>query len=160
MQTAGDHQMQDEPEIAVHANGDALADAPEFAHDAALGVGEWGLGGSKEKGAGDSNALDWLTNDAWFECGEVGGDVGEFGHVVQIAGGVCVFASGVFTGEKFGGVQRRRADLKAAATKGWKRGGVYSREYGYGGWGWRAVSGWERSDAANLFRSRDHNPSE
>jgi inhibitor of KinA len=105
VQTAGDHQVQDEPEVAVHANGDAFADAAECAHGAAFGVGKRGLGSSKEKRAGDSNALDRLTEDAWFECSEVGGDVGEFGHVVQIAGRTCAFARGVLRGRKRIGAQ-------------------------------------------------------
>ena len=80
VQAAGDHQVQDEPEIAFQADGDALADAAEFANDAALGIGEWRKRGAKKKGGGDSNAHERLREDAGFECGEVSGNVGQFGH--------------------------------------------------------------------------------
>jgi hypothetical protein len=47
VQAAGDHQVQNEPEIAFQANRDALADAAEFTDDAAVGIGERRLGSAK-----------------------------------------------------------------------------------------------------------------
>ena len=38
VEAAGDHEVQDEPEIAVDANGDALADAAQGADGAAFGA--------------------------------------------------------------------------------------------------------------------------
>ena len=97
MQAARDHQMQNEPEVAFEADGDALADAAEFTDDAAVGVGEWWKGGAKKKRSGDSNAHERLRKDARFECGEVGGDVGEFGHAYKIAGVTRDFATRLFS---------------------------------------------------------------
>src|SRR6266849_280492 len=37
VQPAGDHQVQDQPEVAIHSNRDALPDTPQFPYDAALG---------------------------------------------------------------------------------------------------------------------------
>jgi len=80
VQAAGDHQMQNEPEIAFQADGNALANAAEFADDAAVGIREWRKRGAKKKRGGDSNAHERLREDARFECGEVGDDVGKLGH--------------------------------------------------------------------------------
>jgi hypothetical protein len=96
VQTTGDHQMQDEPEIAIHSNGDAFADAAKFADDTPFGIGKWRLGGSEEEGARDSNAHKRLANNAGFEYGEVGGDVGEFWHAYQLAGCAWGFATLLF----------------------------------------------------------------
>lgn len=86
MQAAGDHQVKNEPDIAFQADGDAFADAAEFADDEAMGIGEWRLGGAEKKRGGDSNADERLREDAGFKCGEVGGDVGEFRHGIRLQG--------------------------------------------------------------------------
>jgi hypothetical protein len=39
VETAGDHQVEDEPDVVVHADGDALADAAELADFVAFGFG-------------------------------------------------------------------------------------------------------------------------
>jgi hypothetical protein len=100
VKAAGNNEVQDEPEVAVNSNGDAFANAAEFADDTAFGVGEWRLDGAKEERTRDSNALERLTNDAGFEGGEVGGDIGEFGHADQIAGRTWEFATSNFAQER------------------------------------------------------------
>lgn len=75
MQPAGDHQMEHEPEISFYSDGDALADAPQFTHDAALCVRGGRLRGSKKKRACQPDALDGLADDARLERVDVGGDV-------------------------------------------------------------------------------------
>ena len=82
MQAACDHQVENEPEVAIDPDGDALADAAQFAHSAALEVLERGLHGSKEKRAREANAFEELVEDTHLECGEVGGDIREFRHDV------------------------------------------------------------------------------
>ncbi len=72
--------MKNEPEIAVEAEGDAFADAAEFADGEAVDGGDGRLRGAEKEQAGDADAVERLVEDAWFEGGEVGGDVGEFGH--------------------------------------------------------------------------------
>jgi len=100
VEPASNHQVQDEPEIAFYSNRDALADSPEFAHDAALRICEWRLDGSKQERARQSNALKRLPEDAWFECSDVGGDIRQFRHAYQLAGCACAFATSLFTMEK------------------------------------------------------------
>ena len=97
VQSAGDHQVEHDPEIAFEADGDALAHAAEFTDHAAVGVCERRLGGAKKKRCGDSNPIERLREDAGFECGKVGGYVGEFGHAYKIAGGTRGFATTLFT---------------------------------------------------------------
>ena len=80
MEAAGDHEMEDEPEIVVEAESDALADATEFADGVAFGGGNGRVGGAEEEWATDADVLETLADDAGFQCGEVSGDVGEFGH--------------------------------------------------------------------------------
>src|SRR5882762_7717592 len=86
MQAAGNHQVQNEPEIAFYSDGDSLADSAQLGHRAALDVGNRGLRGSKQKKTGQAHTLDSLREDAWLECGDVGGDVREFRHTYELAG--------------------------------------------------------------------------
>src|SRR6267143_6483966 len=86
MQAAGNHQVQNEPEIAFYSDGDSLADSAQLGDWATLDVGNWRLRGSKQKKTGQANALDWLREDARLECGDVGGDVREFRHAYELAG--------------------------------------------------------------------------
>ena len=82
MQAACDHQVENEPEVAIDPDGDALADAAQSAHSAALEVLERRLHGSKEKRAREADTFEGLVEDTHFERGEVGGDIGEFRHDV------------------------------------------------------------------------------
>ena len=63
MQTARNHQVQHQPEIAFQANRDSLADPPQFAHAAALHTRKWRLYGPKQKRARQPHPLDRLPND-------------------------------------------------------------------------------------------------
>ena len=103
MEPAGNHQVQDEPEIAFDSDRDTLADSPEFAHDTALSIGERWLDGSKQKRGFDSNALKRLPEDAWFECSDIGGDIRQFRHAYQLAGCGYGFATSLFMMEKNNG---------------------------------------------------------
>jgi hypothetical protein len=96
VEPAGNHQVQDEPEIAFYSDRDALADSPDFAHDTALRIGERWLGGSKQERGLDSNALKRLAEDAWFECSDVGGDIRQLRHVYQLAGCAYGFATALY----------------------------------------------------------------
>ena len=80
MKTARDHEVKYEPEIAIHTNGDALADAAKFADGFAFGAGEGRIDGAEEEGAGEAHAFKRLAEDARFERGDIGGDVGQFRH--------------------------------------------------------------------------------
>src|SRR6267378_5564806 len=86
MQAAGNHQVQNEPEIAFYSDGDSLADSAQLDDWATLDVGNWRLRGSKQKKTGQAHTLDWLREDARLECGDVGGEVGKFRHEYELAG--------------------------------------------------------------------------
>src|SRR5882762_2177304 len=86
MQAAGNHQVQNEPEIAFYSDGDSLADSAQLDDWATLDVGNRGLRGSKQKKTGQAHTLDWLREDARLKCADVGGDVREFRHAYELAG--------------------------------------------------------------------------
>jgi hypothetical protein len=93
VQPASNHQVQHQPEVALHSNRDSLADSPQFADDAALHIRYWGLRRSKQKRACQSHSFDRLRDDARFECSDVGGDIRQFRHAYQLAGRTCAFAT-------------------------------------------------------------------
>ena len=82
MQTTGDHQVENEPEVLIDADGDALANAAQLADGAALEVLKRRVHGAKEKRTREADANERLVEDAGFERGDIGGDVGEFRHDV------------------------------------------------------------------------------
>ncbi len=67
MQTAGNHQVDDEPQLAVEADRDAFADPADLAHDAAFDARQRRIGGAQQGDAGDSHPLERLTDDARLE---------------------------------------------------------------------------------------------
>jgi len=69
-----------QPKIILYANRDALANASEFADDATFDIRKRRLRGSQEESALQPDAFEWLTDDAWFQCGDIGCDVGQFWH--------------------------------------------------------------------------------
>ena len=81
VKAAGDHQMEDEPEIIFEADADAFAEAAELEDFFAGGVGEGRVGGAKEKRAHDAHRFENLAEDSGFERFDVNGNVWEFGHV-------------------------------------------------------------------------------
>ena len=80
MEAAGDHEVEDEPEVALDADGDALADSAEGCDGAAFSGGEWRIDGAEEEDGGETNRKERLAEDARLKCVDVGGDVGEFRH--------------------------------------------------------------------------------
>ena len=82
MQTTGNHQVENEPEVLIDADGNALADAAQLADGAALEVLKRRVHGAKEKRTREADANERLAEDAGFERGDIGGDVGEFRHDV------------------------------------------------------------------------------
>ena len=94
VQATSDHEVQDEPEPVVELDGDAFADEVEGADGVAFDLFDSWLYGAEEEWAGDADVGEWLAYDAWFKGGEVGGDVGEFRHVVgemiKVAGSFSV----------------------------------------------------------------------
>jgi len=58
--------VEHQPEVAIDADGDALADAAQFVHGAILEFLERRVDGSKEKGAGEADTFERLAEDARF----------------------------------------------------------------------------------------------
>ena len=97
MEAAGDHQMQDQPDVVFKADGDALADAAEFADRLAFCGRDGRLRGAQKERRGDADVFEALVEDAALDGGDVGGDVGQLRHGYQLAGnrwdwqGCCAF---------------------------------------------------------------------
>jgi hypothetical protein len=66
------------------AYGYAFADAAERSDNVILGVGQRGLRGTEQEGAGLTNAQQALREYARFQGGQVGRDVREFGHEARL----------------------------------------------------------------------------
>ena len=81
VQAAGDHQVKDEPEIAVESDGDALADAAQFADGAAFGVAQRRNRRAQQKRCAKAHAFEALADNARLQRDDVCRDVGQFGHV-------------------------------------------------------------------------------
>jgi hypothetical protein len=56
VQTAGDHEVQDEPMAVVEFDGDALADAAQGTYGVVFELFEWRLDGAQEERAGYADA--------------------------------------------------------------------------------------------------------
>jgi hypothetical protein len=82
VEAAGDHEMKDKPEPVVEFDGDAFADAVQGADCVIFDFFDAGLDGAEEEWAGDADLGEGLAYDAWGEGREVGGDVGELGHLL------------------------------------------------------------------------------
>ena len=59
-------------EFILYADCNALAYTPQFADDVTFRVRNGRLRGAQEEGAGQAYAVEWLTDDARFERGDVG----------------------------------------------------------------------------------------
>ena len=67
--------MKHQPEITVHTDSDALADAAQFPHYAAFHAGNRRPRRSQQKGACDAHMFEGLADDARFQSADIGGDV-------------------------------------------------------------------------------------
>ena len=80
VQPSRDHEMQHQPQIALEADGDALADALELPHAPAARQREGRLRRAQQEGARKAHPEQRPPHDARFERGEVGGDIRQLGH--------------------------------------------------------------------------------
>ncbi len=76
VESAGDHEVQDEPESVVELEDDALADAVKSANSVAFGLFDAWLEGAEEKWTCNADVGERLANDAWLKRREIGRDVG------------------------------------------------------------------------------------
>ena len=75
--------MQDEPEVVVQAERDALAEAAQAADVTAVRCGERRVHGAQEERAGQTHALERPIQDAPFQRLEVERDVGQLRHAAN-----------------------------------------------------------------------------
>jgi hypothetical protein len=86
MEAAGNHEVENEPQVVLDSDGNAFADAAKCADGAAFDAGEWRLDGAEKKGAGEADAFEGLAEDAGVEGRDIGSNVREFRHGYKIAG--------------------------------------------------------------------------
>src|SRR6185437_6340039 len=63
VQPAGNNQVQHQPEIVIDSDGDALANAPQLAHNAAFDFRQRRLRGAQHEWTGDAHALKRLADN-------------------------------------------------------------------------------------------------
>jgi hypothetical protein len=80
VETASDHEVEDEEEFFIEYEDDAFADASEGCDGSAFDGFDARYGGSEKERRGDAEVFEWLAYDARFEGCEVSRDVWEFGH--------------------------------------------------------------------------------
>src|SRR5260370_25017468 len=69
VQPACNHQVEHQPKIAFYSNRDALADSPQFAHDAALHTCNWRVRGPEQKKTRDPHSIPLPRHYASLERG-------------------------------------------------------------------------------------------
>jgi hypothetical protein len=80
VQAAVDHEVQDEPEVLVQAERDALAEAAQAADVPAQGGGERRVHGAQQERAGQAHALERPILDTSLQRLDVQRDVGQLRH--------------------------------------------------------------------------------
>jgi hypothetical protein len=86
----------------LKTDGDALADAADFADGAAFSGFDGRVGGAQDEDAVQADTFEWLAEDSGLERGDVGGDVGELGHCYQVAANDMTSATNFFRWLKAG----------------------------------------------------------
>src|ERR1700730_18493081 len=90
METAGDNKVEDEPEIVVETERDALAYSAERGNGVALNGIERRIGGAKERRPADLKVFQDVADDALLQRFHVNDDVWKFRHKGPII--FCRFA--------------------------------------------------------------------
>src|SRR4029077_8665851 len=72
--------MKHQPMSVLHSEGNALPDAPDFAHYLPFHLSDGRLHSAQKERSGDSQMLQLLPKNAWFERGDVSSDIRKFGH--------------------------------------------------------------------------------
>ena len=84
-QPAGDHQVEDQEQLAVELEHDALADAAGTADRLPLHGRDGRVHGAQEERARETNRLERLAADRALERLDVDADVGQLGHALMIS---------------------------------------------------------------------------
>ena len=88
VKAAGDHEMEDQPEVVFETDADAFAEAAELEDFFAGGVRYWRARCAQEEGTDDADRFESLAEDAGFEGFDVNGDIWEFRHASPSSNGV------------------------------------------------------------------------
>src|SRR4029077_13005744 len=80
VQAARDHQVEDQPIIALEPDGDTLADPPHLRHATPAGVLDRRRGGAQEKRRRYEQMLQRLPDDPSFEGFTINGQIWKLGH--------------------------------------------------------------------------------
>src|SRR5689334_6739897 len=85
VQTAGNHQMKNQPEIVVEAKSDALANAAEAGHGTPLNGLNWRIGGTQKSGSADFKVFQHAAQDTLLQRFHVNDNVWKFRHLCRFA---------------------------------------------------------------------------
>jgi hypothetical protein len=85
--------MQEEPQVLVESDGDALADSAQLPYDPPLGERQRRLGSAQQKGTPQTDTLESLVEETTLERDEVSGDVGQLGHGTDHASELKILSS-------------------------------------------------------------------
>ena len=80
VQPPGNHQVQNEPQIAFDTDTDAFTEPPQPSDFLAFHTREWRHGGAQQKRTRDSNALQPGALNSLLESFDVNSDVRQFRH--------------------------------------------------------------------------------
>ena len=80
VESAGDHQMQDEPEIVIEPEDDSLPQSPRLADGLAVGLVQGRVERPQQERAADAHAVQALADDATVEGLDIDGDIRQLGH--------------------------------------------------------------------------------
>jgi hypothetical protein len=84
MQSARDHQVQDQPQLVSESKRDPFANAADFDDFLAFAFGNRWNGRAKQERAGDPCTNQCLLNDSCFQGVKVNSDVRQFRHTAKI----------------------------------------------------------------------------
>ena len=82
-QPPGDHQVDDEKQIVVEGEHEALADAAHTANGLGMNGSERRIDGAQDEGAVQGDPLEAAADDVARQRLEIDDDVGEFGNVIS-----------------------------------------------------------------------------
>jgi hypothetical protein len=93
MQSPGNHQMQHQPQIAIHPNRNPLPNAPHPAHHPPLHLPNPRLHSSQQKSITQPHPLKPPPNNPWFKGRDVSRNIRQLRHSCQNAAPTTAFAT-------------------------------------------------------------------
>jgi hypothetical protein len=83
MQSAGNHQMQDQPEILFEADTNPFPEPPQVQNALANRTADWWHRGALQEWADDAHRFEPLPKNALFESFNVDDDIWQFRHAYR-----------------------------------------------------------------------------